>query len=104
MEETLESQLEEINAPGDHGLVGQCSHPLWSYSSSKQCMYMSEQVTWLRYLAPRFQEALWNNTMQGFMAGLYKSWFHEWLEEPNNVLRQKNVCPRLLYCDNMPIF
>ncbi|PBK88780.1 hypothetical protein ARMGADRAFT_1084342 [Armillaria gallica] len=41
-EETLESQLEEINAPGDHGL----------------CMYISEQVTWLRYLMPRFQEAL----------------------------------------------
>ncbi|PBK87075.1 hypothetical protein ARMGADRAFT_1034973 [Armillaria gallica] len=48
-EESLESQLEEINVPGDHSL--------------------------------------------SFIGGLYRFWFHEWLEESGYILRHENSLP-----------
>ncbi|PBK59520.1 hypothetical protein ARMSODRAFT_1027370 [Armillaria solidipes] len=60
------------------------------------CAYTEEQVAWLRHLAPAFQQALWENRTGSFMVGLYRSWFHEWPEEPDRVLRRQNSLRRAM--------
>ncbi|KAK0231990.1 hypothetical protein EDD85DRAFT_792900 [Armillaria nabsnona] len=60
------------------------------------CAYTGEQVTWLRHLAPAFQEALWGNQTGSFMEGLYWLWFHEWPEEAEHILRHQNSLRRAM--------
>ncbi|KAK0503757.1 hypothetical protein EDD18DRAFT_1099082 [Armillaria luteobubalina] len=61
-----------------------------SNSNNNTTMDPAAQVGFLRHLGNIFKQSLYTGEMNQFMEELYRLWFHDWPEAPEDVQWQKN--------------